>query len=46
VERTSEAMGENIARRQREEMQKPIQLNRPVLVSKPIPILEVEMEST
>jgi hypothetical protein len=46
VERTSEAIGENIARRQREEMQKAIQLNRLALVSKPIPVLAGEMEAT
>lgn len=46
VERTAEAIGEDIARRQREEMQKAIQLDLPVLVGKPIPVLYVEMDGT
>lgn len=46
VERTAEAIGEDIARRQREEMQKAIQLDLPVLAGKPIPVLYVEMDGT
>ena len=46
VERTAEAIGEDIARRQREEMQQAIQLDLPVVVGKPIPVLYVEMDGT
>ena len=44
VERTAEAIGEDIARRQREEMEKAMQLRLPVLMGKPIPVLYVEMD--
>ena len=45
VERTAEAIGEDIAQREQEEMQKAIQLDLPV-VGKPIPVLYVEMDGT
>jgi hypothetical protein len=46
VERTAEAIGEDIAQREREEMQKAIQLDLPVVAGKPIPVLYVEMDGT
>ena len=46
VERTAEAIGEDIARRQREEIEKAMQLHLPVLVGKPMPVLYVEMDGT
>jgi len=46
VERTAEAIGEDIAQRQREEMQKAVQLDIPAVVGKPIPVLCVEMDGT
>jgi hypothetical protein len=46
VERTAEAIGEEIAQRQWEEAQKAIQLHLPVVVGKPIPVLYVEMDGT
>ncbi len=46
VERTAEAIGEDIAQRQREEIEKAIQLDLPVVLGKPIPVLYVEMDGT
>jgi hypothetical protein len=46
VERIAEAIGEDIAQREQEEMQKAIQLDLPVVVGKPIPVLYVEMDGT
>lgn len=46
VERTAEAIGEEIGQREREEIQKAIQLDLPVVVGKPIPVLYVEMDGT
>jgi len=46
VERMAEAIGEDIAQREQEEMQKAIQLDLPVVVGKPIPVLYVEMDGT
>jgi hypothetical protein len=46
VERTAEAIGEDIARREREEIEKAIQLDLPVIVGKPIPVLYIEMDGT
>jgi hypothetical protein len=46
VERTAEAIGEDIAARERKEMQKAIQLELPVLAGEPIPVLYVEMDGT
>jgi hypothetical protein len=45
VERTAEAIGADIAQREREEIEKAIQLDLPV-VGKPIPVLYVEMDGT
>ena len=46
VERTAEAVGEDIARQQQEEMGRALQLDLPVVVGKPVPILYVEMDGT
>ncbi len=46
VERTAEGIGEDIARREREEIEKAIQLDLPVVVGKPMPVLYVEMDGT
>jgi hypothetical protein len=46
VERTAEGIGEDMARRQGEEMQKAIQLDLPVVVGQSIPVLYVEMDGT
>ena len=46
VERIAEAIGEDIAQREREQMQKTIQLDLPVIVGKPVPVLYVEMDGT
>jgi hypothetical protein len=46
VERTSEAIGENIAARQQEEIQRAVQLDLPIVVGQPIPILYVQMDGT
>ena len=46
VERTAEAIGEDIARREREEIETAIQLDLPAVVGKPIPVLYVEMDGT
>jgi len=46
VERIAEAIGEEIAQREREQMQKTIQLDLPVIVGKPVPVLYVEMDGT
>jgi hypothetical protein len=45
VERTAEAIGEDIVQRERQEMQKAIQLDLPVVVAS-IPVLYVEMDGT
>ena len=46
VERIAEAIGEDIAHREQEEIHKAIQLDLPVVVGKPIPVLYVEMDGT
>jgi hypothetical protein len=46
VERTAEAIGEDIARRERKEMQKAIQLDLPVVAGASIPVLYIEMDGT
>jgi len=46
VERTAEAVGEDIARRKQQEIRKAIQLHLPVVAGKPIPVLYVEMDGT
>lgn len=46
VERTAEAIGEDIAAGQRTEMQRAMQLDLPVIVGEPIPFLYVQMDGT
>jgi hypothetical protein len=46
VERTAEAIGEDIARGERREIQRAVQLDLPVVVGQPIPILYVQMDGT
>ncbi len=46
VERTAEAIGENIAAREQQQIQRAVQLDLPILVGAPIPILYVQMDGT
>jgi len=46
VERTAESIGADIAQREQEEIQQVFQLELPVMVSEPIPILYVQMDGT
>jgi len=46
VERTAEAIGADIAARQHNEMQRAMQLDLPMIVGKPVPILYVLMDGT
>jgi hypothetical protein len=46
VERTAEAIGENIAAHEQEEIQRAVQLDLPMVVGKPVPILYVQMDGT
>jgi hypothetical protein len=46
VERTAEAIGEDIAAREQEEIQRAVQLNLPMVVGQPIPFLYVQMDGT
>ena len=46
VERTAETVGEDIAARLREEIQRATQLDLPIIVGEPIPILYVQMDGT
>ena len=46
VERTAEALGEDIAGREQEQIQRAMQLHLPLVVGEPIPILYVEMDGT
>jgi hypothetical protein len=46
VERTAEAIGENIAAREQEEIQRAVQLDLPIVLGKPVPILYVQMDGT
>jgi len=46
VERTAEAIGENIARGERAAIQRAVQLDLPVIVGEPIPILYIQMDGT
>ena len=46
VERTAEAIGGDIARREQQQIQRALQLDLPVLVGEPIPILYIEMDGT
>lgn len=42
VERTAEAIGADIARREQEEIRKVVQLELPIVLGQPIPILYVQ----
>ena len=46
VERMAEAIGADIAQREQREIEKALQLELPVIVGEPIPILYVEMDGT
>ena len=46
VERTAEAIGADIAEGERREIQKAVQLDLPVILGEPIPILYVQMDGT
>jgi len=46
VERTAEAIGGDIAQRQQREIQRAVQLDLPLVLGKPIPILYVQMDGT
>jgi len=46
VQRIAEAIGENVAAREREEIQRAVQLDLPIVVGEPIPILYVQMDGT
>jgi hypothetical protein len=46
VERTAEAIGEDIAAREREQIQRAVQLDLPVVIGEPIPFLYVQMDGT
>jgi hypothetical protein len=46
VERTAEAIGEDIARGEQQEIENAVQLDLPVIVGEPIPILYVPMDGT
>jgi hypothetical protein len=46
VERTAKAIGKDIAQQEQEEIQRGFQLDLPVIVGQPIPILYIEMDGT
>jgi hypothetical protein len=46
VERTAEAIGEEIAAREQEAIQRAVQLDLPIVVGEPVPILYVQMDAT
>jgi hypothetical protein len=46
VERTAEAIGEDIAAREQQEIQRGMQLDLPMVVGEPIPILYIQMDGT
>jgi hypothetical protein len=46
VERTAEAVGEDIAARELAEIQRAMQLDLPMIVGEPVPILYVQMDGT
>jgi hypothetical protein len=46
VERTAEAVGEDIARGEKEAIQRAVQLDLPMIVGEPIPILYIQMDGT
>jgi hypothetical protein len=46
VERTAEAVGADLAARQQEQIERAVQLDLPIVVGEPIPILYVQMDGT
>ena len=46
VERTAEAIGEQVAAREQEEIQRAVQLDLPIITGQPVPILYVQMDGT
>jgi hypothetical protein len=46
VERTAEAIGEDIATREQEQIQRAMQLDLPMIVGKPIPFFYVQLDGT
>jgi hypothetical protein len=46
VERTAEGIGGDIARREQEEIQRAVQLELPIVIGEPVPILYVQMDGT
>jgi len=46
VERTAEAIGEQIAAGEQEQIQRAVQLDLPIVVGEPVPILYVQMDGT
>jgi hypothetical protein len=46
VERTAEAIGEDIAQGEQQQIQRAVQLDLPMVVSEPVPILYVQMDGT
>ncbi len=46
VERTAEAIGADIAAREQDEIHRAVQLDRPIVIGKPIPFLYVELDGT
>jgi len=46
VERVAESIGEDIARKQQQEIDRAVQLDLPIVVDEPIPILYVQMDGT
>ena len=46
VERTAEAIGEHIGEGEQREIQRAVQLDLPLIIGKPVPILYVQMDGT
>jgi hypothetical protein len=46
VERTAEAVGDDLATREQQEIGRAMQLNLPMVVGEPVPVLYVEMDGT
>ena len=46
VERTAEAIGSDIAQREQVEIQRVVQLDLPIVIGEPIPVLYVQMDGT
>ena len=46
VERTAEAIGGDIAQQQQQEIERAVQLDLPIVVGEPIPVLYVQMDGT